>query len=85
MVLREPSAVSDRRPTLAVSVNVGAFNLGAAAGSALGGAIMAADALRWTGLAGAVLSLAGLALTHLILPRRQAAKPTRDTTVPAAP
>ncbi len=37
-------------PTLAVAVNVGAFNLGAAAGSALGGAIVAAGALRWTRL-----------------------------------
>ncbi|WP_017624827.1 hypothetical protein [Nocardiopsis chromatogenes] len=30
---------------------------------------MAADALRWTGLAGAVLSLVGLGLTYLVLPR----------------
>ncbi|WP_433425471.1 MFS transporter [Microtetraspora malaysiensis] len=52
-------------PTLAVSANVGAFNLGAAAGSAIGGLIVSAGALRWTGLAGAVLSLAGLALTYL--------------------
>ncbi|MEU1984822.1 MFS transporter [Nocardia sp. NPDC019395] len=49
-------------PTLAVSVNVGALNLGAAMGSVLGGAIVAADGLRWTGLAGALLSLLGLAL-----------------------
>lgn len=56
-------------PSLAVSVNVGAFNLGAAAGSVIGGAIVAAGALRWTGLAGAVLSLIGLALTYLVLPR----------------
>ncbi|WP_129840809.1 MFS transporter [Streptomyces sp. RFCAC02] len=56
-------------PTLAVAANVGAFNLGAAAGSALGGAMVAADALRWTGLAGMLLSLGGLALTYLVLPR----------------
>lgn len=56
-------------PSLAVSVNVGAFNLGAAAGSVIGSAIAAAGALRWTGLAGAVLSLIGLALTRLVLPR----------------
>ncbi|MGW2838583.1 MFS transporter [Streptomyces sp. NPDC001493] len=56
-------------PTLAVSVNVGAFNLGAAAGSAVGGAIVAAGGLRWTGLAGAALSLLGLALARLVLPR----------------
>lgn len=54
---------------LAVAANVGAFNLGAAAGSALGGAIVTASALRWTGLAGSVLSLTGLALSYLVLPR----------------
>ncbi|MCX5174478.1 hypothetical protein [Streptomyces virginiae] len=48
---------------------MGAFNLGAAAGSVIGSAIVAAGALRWTGLAGAVLSLIGLALTYLVLPR----------------
>ncbi|MET8767797.1 MFS transporter [Streptomyces sp. NPDC004658] len=71
-------------PTLAVSVNVGAFNLGAAVGSALGGLLVAAGALRWTGLAGAVLSLAGLALTHLILPRAQAASRTGKAAVSTA-
>ncbi|MFF7652634.1 MFS transporter [Streptomyces sp. NPDC007983] len=72
-------------PTLAVSVNVGAFNLGAAVGSALGGLLVAAGALRWTGLAGAVLSLAGLALTHLILPRTPAVSRTDNAAVsPAA-
>ncbi|WP_344577685.1 MFS transporter [Nonomuraea roseoviolacea] len=69
-------------PTLAVSANVGAFNLGAAAGSAVGGVIVAAGALRWAGLAGAALSLAGLALTYLALPREPAA--TRPDDVPAA-
>ncbi|MFE6690973.1 MFS transporter [Streptomyces sp. NPDC057743] len=63
-------------PTLAIAANVGAFNLGAAAGSALGGAIVAAGALRWTGLAGAVLSLGGLALTYLVLPRTRTAQHT---------
>ncbi|WP_436757707.1 MFS transporter [Streptosporangium sp. V21-05] len=57
-------------PTLAVAVNVGAFNLGAAAGSAIGGAVVAAGGLRWSGLAGALLSLAGLALSYLAVPRR---------------
>ncbi|MEU6676560.1 MFS transporter [Streptomyces sp. NPDC046925] len=56
-------------PTLATSANVGAFNLGAAVGSVLGGLLVTAGALRWTGLAGAVLSVTGLALTYLILPR----------------
>ncbi|MER5650825.1 MFS transporter [Streptosporangium sp. NPDC002524] len=60
-------------PTLAVAVNVGAFNLGAAAGSAIGGAVVAAGGLRWSGLAGALLSLAGLALSYLAVPRPGAA------------
>ncbi|MGW3388167.1 MFS transporter [Streptomyces cinereoruber] len=68
-------------PTLAVAVNVSAFNLGAAAGSALGGAVVAFGALRWTGLAGAVLSVAGLALTYLVLPRTGTARHTDDTPV----
>ncbi|MFC4018355.1 hypothetical protein ACFOW4_10410 [Micromonospora sp. GCM10011542] len=56
-------------PTFAVAVNVGALNLGAAAGSVGGGLILAAGAVRWTGLVGAALSVTGLALTYLILPR----------------
>ncbi|MGI5489465.1 hypothetical protein [Microtetraspora malaysiensis] len=71
-------------PTLAVSANVGAFNLGAAMGSALGGVIVSAGALRWTGLAGAVLSLAGLALTYLALPRTPSATQPAEDDVPAA-
>ncbi|WP_090931079.1 MFS transporter [Nonomuraea jiangxiensis] len=71
-------------PTLAVSANVGAFNLGAATGSAIGGVIVSAGALRWTGLAGAVLSLAGLALTYLVLPRTSSATRPADDDVPAA-
>ncbi|MFB4284938.1 MFS transporter [Nonomuraea sp. MTCD27] len=70
-------------PTLAVSANVGAFNLGAAAGSAMGGVIVSAGALRWTGLVGAVLSLAGLALTYLVLPRTRATTQTAEDDVPA--
>ncbi|MGW1511147.1 MFS transporter [Streptomyces sp. NPDC002394] len=71
-------------PTLAVSVNVGAFNLGAAVGSALGGLLVAAGALRWTGLAGAVLSLTGLALTYLVLPRAHTASRTDNAAVSTA-
>ncbi len=59
-------------PTLAVAVNVGAFNLGAAAGSVIGGAIVAAGGLRWTGFAAALLSLAGLGLSYLAVPRATA-------------
>ncbi|MFI7617101.1 MFS transporter [Nonomuraea terrae] len=57
-------------PTLAVSVNVCAFNIGIASGSALGGGLVAADGLRWLGLAAAVLSLAALAISYAAIPRR---------------
>ena len=77
LILRHAGAA----PTLAVSVNVGAFNLGAAAGSALGGLLVAGGALRWTGLAGAVLSLTGLALTYLILPRNSTTPQTDNAAV----
>ncbi|TDC13536.1 MFS transporter [Streptomyces sp. 8K308] len=80
LILRHAGAA----PTLAVSVNVGAFNLGAAAGSGLGGLIVSAGALRWTGLAGAVLSLTGLALTYLILPRTRTAEHTDNAMAPTA-
>ncbi|RLU92088.1 MFS transporter [Streptomyces griseocarneus] len=65
-------------PTLAVAANVGAFNLGAAVGSAVGGVLVSAGALRWTGLAGAVLSLMGLLLTYAVLPRTPAAAGLAD-------
>ncbi|MEU4821483.1 MFS transporter [Actinomadura sp. NPDC023710] len=80
LILRHAGAA----PTLAVSVNVGAFNLGAAAGSALGGLLVAGGALRWTGLAGAVLSLTGLALTYLILPRNSTTPQTDNAAVSIA-
>jgi MFS transporter, DHA1 family, inner membrane transport protein len=67
-------------PTLAVSVNVGAFQLATAMGSAIGGIIVAAGALRWTGLAGAALSAIGLILSCYALPRQRAAS---DATAPA--
>ncbi|TDD47652.1 MFS transporter [Nonomuraea terrae] len=57
-------------PTLAVSVNVCAFNIGIASGSALGGGLVAVDGLRWLGLAAAVLSLAALAISYAAIPRR---------------
>ncbi|GAA2801247.1 MFS transporter [Saccharopolyspora taberi] len=80
LILRHAGAA----PNLAVSVNVGAFNLGAAVGSALGGLLVAAGALRWTGLAGAVLSLTGLALTYLALPRTRTASSTDSAAVSTA-
>ncbi|MEV0826285.1 MFS transporter [Nonomuraea rubra] len=60
-----------RAPTLAVSVNVCAFNIGIAAGSALGGGLVAVDGLRWLGLAAAALSLAALAVSYAAVPRRE--------------
>ncbi|WBB59742.1 MFS transporter [Streptomyces sp. WMMC500] len=71
-------------PNLATAVNVGAFNLGVAAGSALGGLIVAAGALRFTGLAGAALSLLGLALTYLVLPRTRTGEHPDNPAVPTA-
>lgn len=59
-------------PTLAVAVNVSGFNLANALGSALGGGLVAAGVLRWNGLAGAVLALAGLGLSYLAAPRSSA-------------
>jgi DHA1 family inner membrane transport protein len=58
-------------PTLAVSVNVCAFNIGIAAGSALGGGLVAVDGLRWLGFAAAALSLAALAISYAAVPRRR--------------
>ena len=55
-----------------------------AAGSALGGLLVAGGALRWNGLAGAVLSLTGLALTYLILPRTRTASPADKAAVSTA-
>ena len=49
-------------PTLSVAVNVSGFNLANALGSALGGGMVAAGALRWNGLTGGILALAGLGL-----------------------
>ncbi|WP_186404619.1 MFS transporter [[Actinomadura] parvosata] len=69
-----------RAPTLAVSVNVCAFNIGIAAGSALGGGLVAVDGgLRWLGLVGAALSLGALVISYAAVPR------SRDslTSVPA--
>ncbi|MEV4253435.1 MFS transporter [Spirillospora sp. NPDC049652] len=56
-------------PTLAVSVNIAAFNIGIALGSVVGGLVVSEAGTRWTGLAGAALSVAGLGLSYLALPR----------------
>ncbi|MFF6872277.1 hypothetical protein [Streptomyces sp. NPDC012450] len=49
---------------------MGAFQLATAMGSAVGGVMVAAGALRWTGLAGAVLSALGLAVSVHAPPRK---------------
>lgn len=63
LVLRHAGAA----PTLSLAVNVGAFNLANAIGSALGGLGVAAGMLRWDGFGGAVLAVLGLALTTRVL------------------
>ncbi|MFK0250617.1 MFS transporter [Amycolatopsis azurea] len=60
-------------PTLSIAVNVSGFNLANALGAALGGGIVAAGALRWTGLVGAILALAGLGLSWLATSRMRTA------------
>lgn len=54
-------------PTLSLAVNVGAFNLANAIGSALGGLGVAAGLLQWGGFGAAGFALLGLALTALAL------------------
>ncbi len=72
LVLRHAGAA----PTLSLAVNVGAFNLANAIGSALGGIGVAAGLLHWGGFSGAVFAILGLILTALAL----RATPQPDTT-----
>lgn len=58
---------ADAAPTLSLAVNVGAFNLANAIGSALGGLGVAAGLLRWGGFGGAAFAILGLVLTALAL------------------
>ncbi|MBV8971592.1 MAG: MFS transporter [Sphingomonadaceae bacterium] len=56
-------AVAKEAPSLAGSVNIGAFNLGNAAGAALGGGVIAAGAsYAWVSVAGAAMAAVALAL-----------------------
>nr|WP_108871783.1 MFS transporter [Tessaracoccus timonensis] len=71
LVLRHAGAA----PTLSLAVNVGAFNLANAIGSALGGLGVAAGLLRWGGFGGAAFAIFGLVLTALAL----RATPRSDT------
>ncbi|WP_461002051.1 MFS transporter [Streptomonospora sediminis] len=61
LILRHASTA----PTLALAVNVGAFNMANAIGSALGGFGVAAGLLRWGGFGGAMFAFLGLLLTAL--------------------
>ncbi|WP_052424061.1 MFS transporter [Nonomuraea candida] len=79
LILRHAGAA----PTLAVTVNVSAFLLAHAVGSVLGAGVVTVAGLRWTGLAGAVLSAAGLLLSYLAAPRdAAAARPSGADTNP---
>jgi DHA1 family inner membrane transport protein len=50
-------------PSLALAVNVGAFNLANAIGAALGGVAVATGMMRWGGFAGAGFAVLGLILS----------------------
>ena len=64
-------AVAKEAPSLAGSVNIGAFNLGNAAGAALGGGIITLGAsYAWVSLTGA--AMAGVALALVLVTRRAA-------------
>lgn len=73
LVLRHAGAA----PTLSLVVNVGAYNLAIAIGSALGGLGVAAGLLRWGGFGGAAFATLGLILTALAL----RATPRPSTTI----
>ena len=66
-------AASDA-PTLASSINIGAFNLGNACGAALGGAVIASGlSYEWVSFAGAGMAAAGF--LAVLAARRDAATP----------
>ncbi|MDO5084552.1 MAG: MFS transporter [Arachnia propionica] len=56
-----------KAPSLALAVNVGAFNLANAIGAALGGAGVAVGLLQWGGFGGSAFALLGLALSVIAL------------------
>lgn len=78
LVLRHAGAA----PTLSLAVNVGAYNLAIAIGSALGGVGVAAGLLQWGGFGGAGFAILGLILTTLALRAtpRPATAPTDSET-----
>ncbi|RRD07382.1 MFS transporter [Arachnia propionica] len=56
-----------KAPSLALAVNVGAFNLANAIGAALGGVGVAVGLLQWGGFGGSAFALLGLALSVIAL------------------
>lgn len=72
LVLRHAGAA----PTLSLAVNVGAYNLAIAIGSALGGLGVAAGLIRWGGFGGAAFAILGLILTVLALRATPRPNPT---------
>ena len=68
-------AIASAAPSLASSVNIGAFNLGNALGAALGGGVLAAGlGYNWIPAAGATVALCGLLLVAL----QARARPAQD-------
>ena len=59
-------SVASDAPSLASSINIGAFNLGNAIGAALGGGVISAGlGYAWVSIAGAGMAAGGLALVLL--------------------
>ena len=59
-------SVASDAPSLASSINIGAFNLGNAIGAALGGGVISAGlGYAWVSIAGAAMAAGGLALVLL--------------------
>ncbi|MEU6094311.1 MFS transporter [Streptomyces sp. NPDC047079] len=71
-------------PTLALAVNISAFQLANAGGSWLGGRVVDMAGVRWTTVAGAAVTVLGLGLGVLELLRDRRARATQDTTEPSA-
>ena len=71
-------SVASDAPSLASSINIGAFNLGNAIGAALGGGVIAAGlSYEWVSIAGAGMAAGGLIL--VLLTRNQAGEqPSRS-------
>lgn len=71
---------ANEAPTLALAVNVGAFNLANAIGSALGGVAVAAGLMRSNGYLAASLALLGLGLSVFALRQAPPSASPQNTT-----